>query len=371
MTIVKRTAFIIMVVAVCCVQRAVGQVNTLQQIYHHRAAQDVPTIELGQIIFYCVRPPVIKELKTLNKNERVFSVENIAANDAMKQQIKQFNGIETKKYKAIIEFAQNGLILRLLFDPVHVGLDWGNFVAIKHEAGIGFRLYDMQYLQMLGQRREGLLKTVSVKKKLRVVIDCGHGGADAGTVGHNLTEKDITLSLGRSLARLLQASGTDVFLTRNDDTTMPLDDRTSFVNSVHADVMVSIHANGVRNEHASGFETFCLPEEQLQVAGSLLSPDYKNMVYTIQRDRNCSSQQLAEHIHSSVIDSVKKKYQNIVDRRVKRSVAQVLLGSYAPAVLVEVGFLTNKREAKLLADTDYQSCIAQAIRDGILQYSKI
>ncbi|HEV2601843.1 MAG TPA: N-acetylmuramoyl-L-alanine amidase [Candidatus Babeliales bacterium] len=373
MMTIQRMAYTVMVIAVCGAQEVVAQTkNTLLQVYHHRAAQDVPAIELGQVVFYCTRPPVIKELQTTNKHERIFSLENIAVNDAVKQQIKQFNAIDAKKYKATIELAHSGFKLHLSFDPAQVGLDWGNFVAIKNEAGIGFRLYDTHYLQILGQKRDGLLKTVSAKKKLCVVIDCGHGGIDSGAVSkHNIAEKDVVLSVGKSLAQFLHASGTDVFLTRSEDVAIPLDDRTSFVNSVQADLMVSIHANGAGNEHASGFETFCLPREQLQVAGSVLSSDYKNIIYGMQRDRNCSSEELAGHIHSSVMGAVKKKYKNVVDRRMKHSVAQVLLGTHTPAVLVEIGFLTNEREAKLLADADYQSCIAQAIRDGILQYSKI
>ena len=89
------------------------------------------------------------------------------------------------------------------------------------------------------------------------MIDCGHGGSDAGTVGCNaVTEKEITLAVGRELAQLLEKNDIRVVLTRSDDSTVALDDRTSYANRINADLFVSLHANNAASNRVQGVETY-------------------------------------------------------------------------------------------------------------------
>ena len=93
----------------------------------------------------------------------------------------------------------------------------------------------------------------------RVVIDPGHGGNDPGAIGRTgVTEKSLTLQLSRALAARLRAAGYEVLLTREDDSTVSLEERTAFANRVDADLFVSIHINSARNRNLRGFETYYL-----------------------------------------------------------------------------------------------------------------
>lgn len=157
-----------------------------------------------------------------------------------------------------------------------------------------------------------------------------------------------------------------MFLTRSADTDIPLDMRTTFANNFRsADIFVSIHANN-GNDQAQGIETFCLTPQLFKKYGAYAH--VSNATDPLANKYN-DSKKLAHSLHTSVVDSAKKKH-NVVDRHIKHSVAQVLLGSNMPAALIELGFLSNKREAFLLNDASYRTMLAQGICAGISDYFK-
>jgi len=155
-------------------------------------------------------------------------------------------------------------------------------------------------------------------------------------------------------------------MTRKSDETVGLDERTAYANKQHADFFVSIHANHAPTLRAIGVETFCLKPSLLQRSFSQLS-DYHQNIYAYEVNRRADiSCALAQSVQSHVCGAISPFHNESIDRKVKHSVSQVLLGSQSPAILVEVGFVSNPKEAVLLSDAEYQNRIAHGICNGIL-----
>lgn len=217
----------------------------------------------------------------------------------------------------------------------------------------------------------------------RIVIDPGHGGANTGTKGHHqLVEKDITLDISRRVHAMLKKKGLNPLLIRNSDKDITLLERVQLAHQLQGDLFVSIHANsaGRMDSNASGLETFYLDGDSLlaehnQTGFSFVNLDtdhniIKNLNTHIKTTLS-NSKILAEHIQSTVINTLAQKNIPIVNRGVKPDKFRVLLqtgGASIPASLVEVGFLTNRTEASKLATPAYRTIIAQGICDGICSY---
>ncbi len=222
-----------------------------------------------------------------------------------------------------------------------------------------------------------------------MVIDPGHGGEDPGTVGLLGTrEKDLTLAIGRRLAkRLGRERGIEVMLTRDRDTLVSLGDRPRFAQldgvDTSADLFLSIHGNSMPRKPNStrGFETYFLhvakTEEARRVAlrenASLrfeadrpieeLDP-LQFMLTDLQSTANLrESRRFATQINRSLSLAV-----SAPDRGVRQGPFRVLVGATAPAVLVEVGYLSNRSEEKQLRSPSYQAKIADALADAVVNY---
>ncbi len=219
-----------------------------------------------------------------------------------------------------------------------------------------------------------------------IVLDAGHGGHDSGAVGPTgLMEKDVVLDVTRRVARLCgDRLGVKVSLSRGDDHFVPLAERTSFANRERADVFVSIHANAHRETASEGVELYFLSSEATdiearQVAAkensvieleSAVSRQKMDMLRTIMWDLAQSSfleesSSLAEVVLDSMTESLR-----IPNRGVKQAGFYVLGGAAMPAVLVEIGFVTNPKEERRLKDSRYRDDIARAIYSGIAAYKK-
>jgi N-acetylmuramoyl-L-alanine amidase len=216
-----------------------------------------------------------------------------------------------------------------------------------------------------------------------IVIDPGHGGEEVGARGPGGTlEKDVVLAIARLLRdQLVNALGVRVFLTRNQDAEVELDARTAIANNYKADLFVSIHANAVRARGAKGSEVYFLSyqasdEESRRVAmlegiaeplgaaapGSALELILWDMAQ-------------AEHLEES--SALATRLQDELGavtgsqvRGVKQAPFRVLVGATMPAVLVEVAFISNPQEEKLLSSAAYQAKVAGALMRGIARYSR-
>ncbi len=170
-----------------------------------------------------------------------------------------------------------------------------------------------------------------------VVVDAGHGGSDGGTVSGKAVEKDINLSVALKLKAILENDNIEVILTRSSDENISLAERTSVANDSNADFFISLHCNYY--------------EKGAQIAG--LECYYNNSNAT-------ESKGYAESIINAISLS-----EDIETRYAKTEGYYVLRNTQMPAVLVEMGFLSNDSESQKLLDDDYQESLAQRIAEGI------
>ena len=170
-----------------------------------------------------------------------------------------------------------------------------------------------------------------------VVVDAGHGGKDQGTCSGDILEKNINLSVAFLVAEKLEAKGADVLLTRAEDEKIDLEERAAIANRAEADLFVSIHCN------------YC--EGDTSVRG----------LECYYREGSEGGQALAENLVASVQEESK-----IVNRGTRTADFRVLRKTDMPAILIEMGYLSNGEECDKLADKDYQELLAERIVEGIL-----
>ncbi len=200
----------------------------------------------------------------------------------------------------------------------------------------------------------------SSTNRLVVVLDPGHGGGDAGAGDKSgLAEKMLTLDIAQRIRRRFRNSGVHVKLTRNTDTFIPLRERTRKAAAWNADVFVSIHMNSAANTHANGIETYVLPAAGFPSTsgGSNGKKRYPGNTH------DAANSGLAYGIHRGLQHATKSN-----DRGIKRSRFDVLCWAPCPAVLVECGFLSNKKDAKELLSIKHREAVADGITRGILTY---
>jgi N-acetylmuramoyl-L-alanine amidase len=226
------------------------------------------------------------------------------------------------------------------------------------------------------------------KKKIIIVLDAGHGGRDPGAVGPTgLREKNVTLSLARRAKRVLEAGNKNVrvVLTRSDDRYLTLVERTAMANTMSADLFVSIHCNAAADSKAYGIETYYLDNTTDRAALRLAAKenfvaeevmtgprDTTNLILAdlITMSKVEDSVPLARSLQKHLISGMRKRWKDTRDKGVKKAPFWVLTGATMPCVLVEVSFISNKREEKLLRSSDYQQAAASAIAGGVLNYIK-
>lgn len=168
---------------------------------------------------------------------------------------------------------------------------------------------------------------------ITVVLDAGHGGAQPGCVIGDLQEKEIAMAITQRLKTRLEQMGFDVVLTRGDDMDVGLSERAQIANQAEGDCFVSIHCNSYVDDSISGLECYYYRSE----AGEQLA------------------EAIATATEASEIDTRESKEGNF----------QVLREADMPAVLIEVGYMTNPAELELLASEEYQQTLASAIAEGI------
>ena len=202
----------------------------------------------------------------------------------------------------------------------------------------------------------------------RIFIDPGHGGDDKGAVAASgITEKEVCLAVGKKVKTNLCNLGYVVSMSRETDRQMALDERTHKASCFNADLVVSIHANAAPSIQAAGVEIFFL-DPQLAEQKNSLSPEMYASLKKYYALRTASNQKLATELHARCSASLPAHNAIFKDRGVKTAVSQILLGAARPATLIEIGFLTNPTEARLLADIHYQANLADAIARGIHHY---
>jgi N-acetylmuramoyl-L-alanine amidase len=239
---------------------------------------------------------------------------------------------------------------------------------------------------------ESRLPPVRAKRGRRViVVDAGHGGVDNGMTGPlgrgpKIYEKDITLSVANQLGRLLEARGVDVVYTRTADTLIALDDRGRIANRASGDLFISVHVNAANPNWkdpggARGFETYFLSEAKTEDARRV--ERMENSVVRLESSAKAgpddplkfilSDMTQNQHLRESsqLAELIQQRIGTMhpgPSRGVKQAGFRVLVTAYMPAVLVEIGFGTNPREAAYMTEPSKQAALAKAIADAAMEY---
>ena len=212
-----------------------------------------------------------------------------------------------------------------------------------------------------------------------IVIDPGHGGDEHGARGPaGTSEKDITLAVARRLRTMIESRlGLRVFLTRDDDRMMSLDDRTAYANSQKADVFISIHANAALRPVLKGAEVYYLSVDRAdaearrtQEASETL-PALGGGTRAIDLIFWDTAQARFLERSSALAGLVEQSLRSRVEmspRPVQQAPFRVLVGASMPAVLVEIGYLSNAEQEQALLSPTYQDQVTQALFDAVVQF---
>ncbi|HEY6035719.1 MAG TPA: N-acetylmuramoyl-L-alanine amidase [Kofleriaceae bacterium] len=208
-----------------------------------------------------------------------------------------------------------------------------------------------------------------------VVLDPGHGGSNAGAQGavSTLHEKQLTLAIANQVAAKLRDKGIAVQLTRTDDRTLTLRQRTEIADRANADLFVSIHANASPTRTQRGYETYVLTTKGVDVDARALraesitprpgvDPDIALVLDDVERG---AAQWEAADLAARMQRALKDRRGAEGDRGVRQDSEHVLLGATMPAVLVEVGFIDHPIEGRELAEPNVQAQLAAAIAEAI------
>ena len=172
----------------------------------------------------------------------------------------------------------------------------------------------------------------------KIVIDPGHGGNDVGAIRGDITEKEITLDVSKRVRNILEKKGYKVEMTRDTDKTVSLQDRVAFSESEHPDIFVSIHVNSSEKPEITGIETHYYRQESMS---------------------------LAQTVHAALASNIKTN-----NRGLFKSKFYVINHTTAPAILVEIGFISNDGERAELVSDKRKQATAKAIAEGVENYYK-
>lgn len=225
----------------------------------------------------------------------------------------------------------------------------------------------------------------SARKKMRIVVDPGHGGKDPGAVRSRVREKDLNLAVAKELFKLLKKGGFEVKITRDNDTFIALSERSRIANNFKADLFVSIHTNATKNKQANGFqvyfrsdkatdkeaaETAALENEAMQYeevhynfVDALLQSLAKNEYIN-------ESSKLAGYVRNAVYKQPGIGIGVNQSDSVRQANFYVLKGVQSPAILVEMGFISSNKDRGRLTQGSVQKKMAQGIYNGVYNYAK-
>ena len=189
-----------------------------------------------------------------------------------------------------------------------------------------------------GVEEDELDADLSGEENHMVVLDAGHGGEDGGTVEQAATEKEINLAVVLKLKELLEEQGIRVVLTRDKDIFMKLEERVQIANGEKADLFISIHCNYYEKDSSIyGLECYY-----------------------------CKSGEEGKHCAEKIMETIEES-KNIVSRNVKPADYYILKNTTVPAVLVEIGYLSNYNERNQLMSEEYQEKLAGELVKGIVK----
>lgn len=224
------------------------------------------------------------------------------------------------------------------------------------------------------------------ERRFTIVIDPGHGGADYGAVGEGGTlEKELNLSFAEILRDVLQARDEplDVVLTRDDDTLVPLGERSAIARREGADLFVSIHADSIRHRDLRGATVYTLSlnaSDQLarevaegeNAADRFVGPEWTQdtpeihdiLVDLVKRE----TEHLSRRFSDQLVVELRRADVRLINNPQRSAGFRVLMAPDVPSVLLEMGYLSNREDEELMSGTDWQAATAEVVADAIGAY---
>ncbi len=273
----------------------------------------------------------------------------------------------------------------ILAPKKQVSQNFGDFISNKVQE------FDVQTKKVKnpdGSSKYIVTKTKKKRKKPVIVIDAGHGGKDPGAIGKyaRTKEKNLTLSYAKELGKqLVKTKRYKVYLTRSRDKFIPLRGRVQIARRKKADLFISLHANSVQNTSTNGFSIYTLSERSSDkqaarlarkenradiINGVNFSGASQDIVKTLidlsQRESKNSSSRFA----SFAVKSIRKSKINILQNTHRFAGFAVLTAPDMISVLIELGFLTNRREERLLNSLSYKRKVSSSLVKAIDEYFK-
>ena len=282
--------------------------------------------------------------------------------------------------KVRISNDRNGVI-RLVFDLKGRSFIEKNFYLNKDEKNLYRLVIDLQLQKKAITKK----KNLQSKKPFTITLDPGHGGLDPGAVRYSYREKDITLLAAKELKTLLDKKGYKVHLTRNKDEFISLRNRRNIAKKNNSDLFISIHVDSVKKKSTRGTSIYTLSdkasdkvtamlaerENKVDLIAGIDSTKVDNEVFSIlldlqRRDTKNASASFAEIYVSKIRDN---GYRAL--RRPHRHAGFAVLKSPdIPSVLVELGFLSNPKDAKYLSNKNSRARVLKALAEAIIDYVK-
>ncbi len=233
--------------------------------------------------------------------------------------------------RTIVGLVAAGMVFLMLCGCIHIC----NFFKGKMSETVG-NPYQAGTNSDSVQRDMVTMNNLGKKAEYTIVLDAGHGGKDGGTSSGDVVEKDITLEVVLRMKELLEEKGIQIVLTRDSDESISLADRAAVANQSYADLFVSIHCNYFEDDSAiKGLECYY----------------YKGS-------------EEGRRIAESILEKLQQK-DNITVRNAKEETFYVLKQTKIPAVLVELGYLSNAKECGLLASEVYQETLAEELAEAL------
>ncbi|MBI4370703.1 MAG: N-acetylmuramoyl-L-alanine amidase [Elusimicrobia bacterium] len=224
----------------------------------------------------------------------------------------------------------------------------------------------------------------SPQKRRVVVVDAGHGGQDPGATGRRGTrEKDVNLAVALELSRVLRRRGDfEVVLTRDQDAFVPLSDRSDKANALNADLFVSLHCNAASSARKSGFEVYSVSETASDPEAERLAQAENAALKLEGKDPQDETAKLillamtkTEMLNESapfavLVERALDRYTDLENRGAKQAAFYVLRGTHAPAILVEMGFVSHRDDEAKLNSRAFRRRMAEGIAAGVADYAR-
>ena len=212
-----------------------------------------------------------------------------------------------------------------------------------------------------------------------IMIDAGHGGKDPGAMGGGFIERQFTLDMAKRVGDLLKKKGFTVLYTRTNNAFISLQDRPDIANRKKADLFISIHINANPSPDVSGLETYYLDMAQTQSAATVAARENGVSVKNISdlqfiltdlmlSSKTEESHELARCVHKGILGKVRQAKFSPSDNGVRSAPFYVLMGARMPSILVEFGYITNKKDAQNLKSEAFLQKQAEGLVEGIIAY---